>query len=262
MPIDEAVTASAPVPPNEEERLAALRQLNLLDTPPEERFDRLVHLAARLFDVPMAYVSLVDANRQWFKSRCGLSASETPRDISFCAHAIMHDEPLIIPDACADQRFADSPLVNGDPHIRFYAGCPMSVGSDQRVGTFCIADHRPRQFSARDRAMLEDLSAIVERELSMVSVIELQEQLLNTKNELLHSQQQLALDIADAADYLRSLLPAPLRGPITADWRYTPSDELGGDALGYRWLDDRYFLAYLLDVSGHGVGPALLSASL
>lgn len=251
-----------PVPSNEDERLAALRQLHLLDTSPEERFDRLVRMAAHVFDVPMAYVSLVDANRQWFKSKCGLTASETPRDISFCAHAIMDDQPLVIPDAYEDERFASSPLVRGAPFIRFYAGYPMAVGGEHRVGTFCVADHQPRDFSAHDLALLKDLSAIVERELSMLNLIGMQQELLTTKNQLLKSQEQLGHDIADAAEYLQSLLPSRLEGPVTADWRYRPSAQLGGDGLGYRWLDEHSLIVYLLDVSGHGVGPALLSASL
>ena len=114
-----------PLPPDEAMRLAALRSLNILDTPAEERFDRITRLAQRLFDVPIALVSLVDTNRQWFKSCQGLDASETPRSISFCGHAILEDGPLIIEDATKDQRFADNPLVTGPPDIRFYTGQPL-----------------------------------------------------------------------------------------------------------------------------------------
>jgi len=108
-----------PHPLDEIQRLRTLQGLNLLDTLPEERFDRFTRLAARLFDVPIALVSLVDRNRQWFKSREGLEASETSRDISFCGHAILREEPLVIPDALRDPRFADNPLVTSAPHIRF-----------------------------------------------------------------------------------------------------------------------------------------------
>ncbi|HAV63057.1 MAG TPA: GGDEF domain-containing protein, partial [Verrucomicrobiales bacterium] len=110
------------IPANEPERLAALRALGILDTPKEERFDRLCRLAARVFDVPIAIVSLVDSNRQWFKSCIGLEATQTGRDVSFCGHAILERETLVIPDARKDARFHDNPLVTGAPHIRFYAG--------------------------------------------------------------------------------------------------------------------------------------------
>src|ERR1700748_847030 len=112
----------APSLPNETERLDSLRSLCLLDTAPEERFDRVTRLACKLFGVPIALVSLVDQDRQWFKSAHGLDARETPRDISFCGHAIASAEPLIVEDTQKDSRFADNPLVLGEPHIRFYAG--------------------------------------------------------------------------------------------------------------------------------------------
>jgi len=115
------------IPDNETQRLAALHALDVLDTPPEERFDRITRIAARLMDVPICLVTLVDANRQWFKSCIGLDASETPRDISFCGHAILAPEALVIPDAAADPRFADNPLVAGEPRIRFYAGEPLAA---------------------------------------------------------------------------------------------------------------------------------------
>ncbi len=113
------------IPQDEQARIKALRSLNVLDTPSEERFDRLTRLAKRMFDVPIALVSLVDENRQWFKSCIGLDVSETPRDISFCGHAILGSEVFIIPDTKKDERFTDNPLVLNDPHIRFYAGCPL-----------------------------------------------------------------------------------------------------------------------------------------
>ena len=109
------------IPLDEAKRLATLQALHILDTPPEERFDRLSRLAQRLFNVPIVLISLVDANRQWFKSRQGLSVSETPRDISFCSHAILHEDALVIPDTTLDPRFLDNPLVTGEPSIRFYA---------------------------------------------------------------------------------------------------------------------------------------------
>ncbi|ALM86077.1 diguanylate cyclase [Bordetella sp. N] len=152
-------------PENEAIRLRHLRALRVLDTLPEERFDRLTRLAKRMFGVPIALVSLVDANRQWFKSRQGLDATETPRDVSFCGHAILADKIFEIPDARADERFADNPLVTGNPGIRFYAGLPLSVGDDMRVGTLCLIDVKPRELSEEDQTLLQDLAHMVEEEL-------------------------------------------------------------------------------------------------
>jgi DNA-binding response OmpR family regulator len=155
----------APLPPEEPERLRTLHALGVLDTPAEERFDRLTRLARRVFDVPMALVTLVDAERQWFKSRQGIEATQTPREAAFCAYAIHGDEAFVIPDAQADARFADSPLVAGEPRVRFYAGHPVRIGP-HRIGTLCLGDHRPRDLSDDDRKILEDLAALVEKEFS------------------------------------------------------------------------------------------------
>jgi len=157
---------AAPIPANEAQRLQALQCTGLLDGPPEERFDRLTRLARRLFDVPIALVSLVDANRQWFKSCMGMDAAETLRDHAFCAHAILQDKVFIIPDACADPRFADNPLVTGEPHIRFYAGRPLKTVDGFPLGTLCLIDRRPRDFSPDDLAALEDLAQMAESELA------------------------------------------------------------------------------------------------
>ena len=120
---------SAPFPHNEFARLACLRSLNILDTAPEERFDQLTRIARRLFSVPIAQVTLVDADRQWFKSGAQSPVTETPREYSLCAHAILDDKIMHVENALEDQRFSDNPLVVGDPRIRFYAGCPLRVGT-------------------------------------------------------------------------------------------------------------------------------------
>ncbi|MET0270873.1 MAG: GAF domain-containing protein, partial [Sphingomonas sp.] len=156
----------AAIPADEAERLAALRALRLLDTPTEERFDRLTRMAAALFRVPVALVSLVDAERQWFKSRVGADVCETSRESSFCAHAVVARETMVVPDALADPRFRDNPLVTGAPHIRFYAGAPIHAPGGQPVGTLCILDTRPRALTDADRALLEDCAATVEGELA------------------------------------------------------------------------------------------------
>jgi GAF domain-containing protein len=127
--------SEAALPPNEAQRIAALRALPILDTPREERFDRITRLAQRLFDVPIALITLVDANRQWFKSCMGIGVDQTPRSVSFCAHAILRDDALVIEDAQIDPRFADNPLVTDEPHIRFYAGQPHRAHHSARPKT-------------------------------------------------------------------------------------------------------------------------------
>lgn len=156
-----------PTPADEAQRLAALRGLALLDTAPEERFDRLTRLARRLFDVPMAIVSLVDADRQWFKSRDGLEAQETPRDVSFCGHAVLGTEVMVVPDATLDDRFHDNPFVTGALSVRFYAGYPLATADGSRVGTLCVIDSKPRELSEEDLGMLRDLGRMVEEQLTV-----------------------------------------------------------------------------------------------
>ena len=160
---------AAPFPSSESSRIATLRLLNILDTEPEERFDRLTRLAKRLFSVPIATVTLVDSNRQWFKSSVGLAVCETSRDISFCGHAILGDDILLVPDARDDKRFFDNPLVLGDPNIRFYAGCPLKVGAEN-LGTLCLIDDRPREFGDEELQLLRDLAEMAEQELSAVQL--------------------------------------------------------------------------------------------
>jgi diguanylate cyclase (GGDEF)-like protein len=154
----------------EEKRLTALRQLNLLDTPREERFDRITRTACKAFNVPKAIITLVDRERQWFKSEQGQNAYETPRNISFCHHAILGDEVMIVPDARLDPRFRNMSPVTGKDPVRFYAGCPLEIRGGHRVGTLCIVDTRPRRFSAEDAAILKDLARLVESEIMATSL--------------------------------------------------------------------------------------------
>lgn len=155
----------ASVPENEADRLAALRRILMLDTPPEERFDRIVEFAAKEFDVPIALISLVESDRQWFKAKVGLTVCETPRSISFCAHAILSHEFTIIPDATLDPRFSGNPLVIGGPRIKFYAGAPLELHDGQRIGMLCLIDTVPRTLDALDLAVLSTLRDLVVSEL-------------------------------------------------------------------------------------------------
>ncbi|ABN61513.1 sensor domain-containing diguanylate cyclase [Shewanella baltica] len=158
------------IPDDEQVRLSQLRALAILDTPSEERFDCVTRMAKRLFGVPIALVSLVDENRQWFKSCFGLDVSETERSISFCGHAILNKSALVINDATLDERFFDNPLVIGEPYIRFYAGQPLRTLSGQGLGTLCIIDQTPRDFSDEDITMLANLAGMVEREIMAVQL--------------------------------------------------------------------------------------------
>jgi GAF domain-containing protein len=156
---------SAPLPPDEARRLRALHGLGLLDTPPEERFDRYTELACRTLRAPVALVSLIDAGRQWLKSHRGTPILETPRDQSVCAHAILGSEVFQVPDLLQDGRFADSPAVREEPRARFYAGAPLQLPDGSRVGTLCVIDHRPRVLDDGQLEQLRTLAALVELEL-------------------------------------------------------------------------------------------------
>jgi diguanylate cyclase (GGDEF)-like protein/PAS domain S-box-containing protein len=155
----------APLPANEKKRLRLLRSIDVLDTPPEEVFDRITRVVAELLQVPIVLVSLVDEHRQWFKSRVGLDVCETARDVSFCSHAVHSEALLVVDDALADERFASNPLVTGEPFVRFYAGVPLRSAEGLVLGTLCAIDTKPRTLSANLRAALCDLAATVEREL-------------------------------------------------------------------------------------------------
>jgi GAF domain-containing protein len=149
---------AAPLPLDEETRLGALHALDVLDTDAEDRFDRFTRQACERFGVPIAMITLVDRDRQWFKSRQGVGFPESPRDQSFCAHAILGPDVMQVPDVLDDPRFADSPAVVGGPRVRFYAGAPLTVDDGSRVGTLCIADRRPRLLGDSDMDALRHLA--------------------------------------------------------------------------------------------------------
>jgi len=157
-------------PFNEQQRLRALHALHILDTAPESRFDRVTRIARRLFDVQIALVSLVDSERQWFKSADGLGLKETSRDTSFCGHAILQDDIFVVPDALSHVDFCDNPLVVSPPNVRFYAGCPLALPSGHKLGTLCLMDSQPRMFNAEDRKSLKDLADIVLTEMLSIDL--------------------------------------------------------------------------------------------
>jgi GAF domain-containing protein len=184
-------------PANELIRLTTLQSLHILDTPPEERFDRITRIAQRLFNVPIALVSLIDSERQWFKSCQGLEVCETPRNISFCGHAILDNALFVVPDTLLDDRFRDNPLVTGGPKIRFYAGAPLSLGNGVILGTLCVIDRVPRHLTDEDQQLLVDLGQIAQQELLAMQ--------LSTLDELKQRNVEMKL-LSEISDFLQACL--------------------------------------------------------
>src|SRR5680860_1121603 len=195
------------LPANERSRQTALDQLRILDTPPEERFDRLTRMAARLLDAPIALISLIDRDRQWFKSCVGLGIGEAPRSISFCGHAIFDRQQLVIEDALKDERFCDNPMVTGDPNVRFYVGTPLHSADGHALGTLCVIDRKPRTLSEEDRQCLRDLADCAEEQISARELaIHYREQELEQQNESLVVLNQL-VDLVPGGLYQFRLYP-------------------------------------------------------
>ncbi len=237
---------SAALPENEKERLAFLKQLRVLDTPIEERFERITRIVCRSLDVPIAAVSLVDEDRQWFKSIQGLDARETGRDVAFCAHAILDEGPFIVTDAAEDSRFADNPLVRAGPGIRFYAGCPITLGNGFRVGTLCAIDDKPRSISQEDIEILRDLSDMVRSEFEAIS--------------LSAANQDLVQDLAEAE---RAALIDPLSrlwnrtgamNLLHREWKHAGRDN---NPLSLGLIDIDHFKA-VNDTHGHDAGDRVI----
>ena len=187
-----------PIPKDEPERLADLRRYEILDTPAEESLDHVTRLAAMICDVPIALLSLVDSDRQWFKSKVGLTVSETSRDVAFCAHAILQRDLFVVRDAASDRRFARNPLVTSRPKIRFYAGAPLVSPQEHALGTLCVIDRKPRVLAKRQLEALRLLSRLAMAEL------ELRRQVIELKRRLRLSRQgrvlRLPLSGASASD--------------------------------------------------------------
>ncbi len=179
----------AALPADEGERLRLLHALDLLDSPPEPAFDRITRLLARVLDVPIALVSLVDEQRQWFKSRVGLEVSETPREYAFCAHTILKASPLVVADASQDPRFRDNPLVTGEPNIRFYAGVPIRSSAGLALGTLCVIDDKPRMLSQEELDTLCDLGDLASKEVKLRETLLLSSFQLERSREILDASE-------------------------------------------------------------------------
>ena len=182
---------AAPFPPNETERLQALRAGYCAYAPREERFDRITRTAKRLLDVPISLISIVEQDEQWFRSVQGIEVAHTPRDISFCGHVVALNEPFCIPDAWYDPDFSDNPLVTGPPGIRAYLGWPLEIAPGMAVGSLCVIDTMPRTFGREDYAALSDLASMAAAELRLNAMSSLQTKLLMQLSTL---QRQGALD--------------------------------------------------------------------
>jgi hypothetical protein len=226
---------------SEHVRLAALRELGLLDTPPEERFDRVVRLAQRIFDVPTVAVNLIDEDRLFTKSAIGFEAgTSTPREITFCPTTVSTGVSLVVPDATLDPAWADNPLVTGDPGIRFYAGAPLAAPGGEVVGALCLIDDVPRDLSPTDHALLEDLARWVEVELAADA------------------------DAVQAKEIQHRLLPrhAPVIPGYDIAGRCQPAHHVGGDYFDWYLLDDTLLQFTVADVMGKGLAAGVIAAGI
>jgi diguanylate cyclase (GGDEF)-like protein len=235
-------------PENEAERLKFLRDLKVLDTPIEERFERITRIVCRSLNVPISAISLLDESRQWFKSIQGLARSETPRDIAFCSHAIVGAEPFIVSDATQDERFVDNPLVTAAPNIRFYAGFPLAISGDLRIGTLCAIDDKPREITPEQIEIMNDLRQMAQSELQSLALSEAYLELLS---ELTQSERAALVD------------------PVSRLWNRQGAEKMlqrewvlakrNGRPIGLALLDIDHF-KQINDTLGHEAGDAGIRA--
>jgi GAF domain-containing protein len=197
---------SYPVPANDIERLRTLRSYKILDTKPEERFDDLTQLAALICDAPISLISLIDSDRQWFKSRFGLDMQETPRAQAFCTHAIMQPEMFVVPDAAKDERFAQAPLVTGETHIRFYAGAPLAARDGHLLGTFCVMDRQPHALTDTQMRALEILSRLVIANIELRRDLQELRDALTVRDADEHSAAQADVGLEELISHLHDAL--------------------------------------------------------
>lgn len=206
-----------PIPTDEAQRLAALQVYGILDTPPEQDFDDFTRIASQVCGTPISLISLVDEARQWFKAKVGLEATETPRDLAFCAHVILQHEVMVVPDSSLDQRFHDNPLVTGAPFVRFYAGAPLETPSGQRIGTLCVIDHQPRQLTSEQIAALQALARqiinLLELRLRTTALAAATGELQRSRDEAV-SQAEKSLSATNAKSSFLANMSHEIRTPL------------------------------------------------
>ncbi len=264
----------APKPPNEEARLAALHEYEVLDTDPEIGFDDLTLLASRICGAPISAITMIDSERQWFKSRIGIQSAETPLEQSFCAYAILRTEPMIIEDAAQDQLFAAHPAVTSEGGIRFYAGVPLVSPEGFALGTLCVSDFAPRHLEPEQQQALEALARQVQVQL------ELRRKLRDLRRAAVEREraqaeraaraQEIERDLDFARQFQQSLMPDALHYPQLPDaslrlnfhYIYQPAMSLGGDFFDVLKLSQHRAGVFIADVMGHGARSALVTAIL
>ena len=237
-------------PFDDDRRLSALAEYGILDTPPEDVFDNLVRLAAKILDAPISLVTLVAEHRQWFKARVGIDVDSTPREYAFCDHAIRQEAPLVVSDARSDPRFATNPFVTGEPYVRFYCGVPLRTPDGQGLGTLCVLDRQPRVPSAAELGILEDFARQVELELEIRRRLALVQVTLAAVRDEQRSKEMLA-----------AMIVHDLRGPLSLVTilasTIQPADEASREDLAMLLAAAermRHMLADILDVSLHELG--------
>lgn len=219
---------TAPLPENEKARLKSLRELSILDTSPESEYDDIVKMASMLAGTPISLISLVDSNRQWFKAKVGVTEAETDRDIAFCAHAILDQEPMIVEDLLEDERFTDNPLVASDPNVRFYAGFPLVTSNGHALGTLCVLDKQPRVLGESQIFGLQTLArqvlrnfelrkALIEQRLHSRTVASQNTELTKAFEVQKRLLKVMGKDIKEPLSGLRSLLQLALRGKLSVE---------------------------------------------
>jgi signal transduction histidine kinase len=234
-----------PIPFDEDYRLQVLHELNILDTEKQPEFDRLVILASKYFSTKMALVSLVDKDRQWLKSACGVNVTEMPRDASFCTHSVAKRRPLLVLDATEDSRFYDNDLVTGPPHIRFYAGFPIFF-ENAAIGSFCIIDDKPRDsFSEEDQAALKNFTEIVQDQIKLFSITRSNSK---TAAEALQSSKRLAKAGTLAKKQFLALMSHELRTPLNAVIGF--ADVIHNELLGP--IENSAYTSYAKEISRSG----------
>lgn len=241
------------IPPNETERMELLHQLHILDTEAEEIYDGIVYIASKICQVPVSTITLIDHDRQWFKSAIGVGHRENPRIYSFCARAILGNDLLEVPDSLQDERFRDNPLAKSDPGVRFYAGVPLELKNGLNVGTLCVVDHKPNKLNEEQLKSLRYLGWQVTKLLE-----------LRLKNEQLSQKQHALNDNLKAASIIqKSFLPPPQLSydgfQISSFWY--PAHMLGGDIFNVIKGKEQ-IIFYMVDVCGHDVPSALVTVSI